>query len=79
MVPFRLYVEPLEAFGYKSVNPNAMLGSRPLPAASLKAQSWLRCPVPPICPEISSVSLLGVILRLSGCMLSSWRLLATKA
>ena len=36
MVPLRLYVELLEAFGYKNVNPNAMLGSKPLPAAPLK-------------------------------------------
>ena len=31
--PLRLYVELLEALGYKNVNPEAMLGSRPLPAA----------------------------------------------
>ena len=39
LVPLRLYVELLEAFGYKNANPTAMLGSRPLPAALLEAQS----------------------------------------
>ena len=34
-----MYVELLEAFGYKNANPNAMLDSKPLPALFLKAHS----------------------------------------